>query len=502
MSTANSDSNSPEEPRNSEAPGTEFPDPADLLKDPNRRLFFKRVAVGGGGALVAGAAAYGGSRALVKGRPVAGPEIDESKFKRMDQRNTVLTFVNSKALLEKHPERNEQYERLHNKEFPFLGSYQRMTEVPWDNTKPGYTQLDRALQSGGWFPLVITGSVDSAKQQPNTTLHSWDQSDVAEEQYQFKSKKEASDAIKSAARVYGVTRCGIARRDKRWDYDPIYDPIEDKEYSWENDFPFEPKSVIVLLIPQDWDCIATAPAWTNDGTVGAAYSQMGVNAAQMARFLRALGYHAVGAGNELGISVAYGIMAGLGEGGRNAQLLAPGLGPRVRIAKVYTDFDFVEYDQPHDWGMTDFCLSCGECAKACPSNALPMVEDKNGGYGFEPAYEFSDEPGYTWNNQPGVRKFYTDSKKCYDFWVENGGGCASCVASCTFNEPDYWHHWFIMAINPISPGFLHGLMAEAHPAFGYGGTNDPKRVEHFWKTGQGMRTNIHMKNNIGTSNKS
>ena len=502
MSNNNQEANKPEGQTSSTIGDTSPGAAPHLLDDPSRRLFFKRAAVGGGAALLGGVGAYGAGRISVKGSPSAGPEIDEKLFKRKDQRDTVLTFVNSKALLKKHPERNEQYERLHNKEFPFLGSYQRMTEVPWDNTRPGYTQLDRALQSGGWWPLVITGSRDSAKQKPNTLLHSWDQSDVANEQYQFKSKKEAADAIKSAARVYGVTRCGIAKRDKRWDYDPIYDPIEDKEYSWEKDFPFEPKTVIVLAIPQDWDCIATAPAWTNDGTVGAAYSQMGVMSTMMARFIRALGYHAIGAGNELGISVAYGIMAGLGEGGRNAQLLVPGIGPRVRLAKVYTDFDFVEYDQPHDWGMSDFCLTCGECAKACPSGALPLVEDKNGGFGFEPTYEFSDEPGYTWNNQTGVKKFYTDAKKCYNFWVENGGGCAACVASCTFNEPDYWHHWLIMAMTPASPGFLHGLMASAHPLFGYGGTNDPKRVEHFWKTGEGMRTNIHMKNNIGTSNKS
>ena len=85
---------------------------------------------------------------------------------------------------------------------------------------------------------------------------------------------------------------------------------------------------------------------------------MGIKADQMAKFIRGLGYHAVSAGNDLGNSVAYAIMAGLGEGGRNGQLLAPGVGPRVRIAKIYTDFDFVEYDEPRSWGIEDYCLSC------------------------------------------------------------------------------------------------------------------------------------------------
>jgi len=503
-------SDEPDKAKSSETQGTSNPEAADtlpgpeeLLTDPTRRRFFQRVAIGGGAALTGGAAAYAAARISLQGLPEQDyPQIDEKLFKPKDQRDVVLTFVSSKTLNEKHPERNEQYNRLQKKAFDWLNGMRDMYSKPWDNRKPGYTQMDRALQKAGWHPLEVGGSRASANLQPNTGLHSWDQSDLEKEQYEFESKKAASDAIKSAARVFGSVKCGIARRDKRWDYDPLYDLENDRELSWEKDFPFEPKTVIVLLTAQDYDCISTAPAWTADGTVGDSYSQMGVKADQMAKFLRGMGYQAVSAGNDLGNSVAYGIMAGLGEAGRNNQLIAPGVGPRVRIAKIYTDLDFVEYDQPHNWGITDFCLSCGKCAEACPSNAIPLPEDKDGGYGFEPTYEFSDEPGYTWNNQLGIRKFYSDAKKCYNFWVENGGGCGACIASCTFNEPDYWHHWFIMAINPIAPGFLHGLMAEAHPAFGYGHTNDPKKVIKFWKSGEGMRTNLDLKNNIGTSNKS
>ncbi len=485
------DSSGGETPRDPEAPANE-----------KRRTFLRRAALGAGGALAAGGLTYKAADISLRGRVVDGPVIDEAVFKPKDQRDTVLTFMHSKALKAKHPERNEQYNRLQNKEFDFSTAFHDMYAKPWDNDKPGYTQMDRALQKAGWHPLEVAGSRFSANLQPNTPLHSWDQSDVEEEQFQFESKKQASDAIKSAARVFGVVKCGITRRDKRWDYDPLYDLETETELSWEEDFPFEPKTVVVILIPEDYDCVATAPAWTADGTYGDGYTQMGIKADQIAKFLRGLGYHAVSAGNDLGNSVAYGIMAGLGEGGRNNQLLAPGVGPRVRIAKIYTDFDFLEYDQPHSWGMAEFCLSCGKCAEACPSDALPLPTDENGGYGLIPTYEFSDEPGYTWNNQPGVQKFYSDAKKCYNFWVENGGACGACIAACTFNEPDYWHHWLIMAINPAMPEAIHGLMAQAHPAFGYGQTNDPAKVEKFWKTGEGMRVNPGMKNNIGTSNKS
>jgi hypothetical protein len=59
-----------------------------------------------------------------------------------------------------------------------------------------------------------------------------------------------------------------------------------------------------------------------------------------------------------------------------------------------------------------------------------------------------------------------------------------------------------MGITQASPAFLHKWEAELHPVFGYGAVDDPAKVEKFWETGEGMRTNTKMKNNIGTSNKS
>lgn len=68
--------------------------------------------------------------------------IDEKLFKPKDQRDTILNFVSSKALNEKHPERNEQYNRLQNKEFNWLNGFKDMYSKPWDDNKPGYTQMD------------------------------------------------------------------------------------------------------------------------------------------------------------------------------------------------------------------------------------------------------------------------------------------------------------------------------------------------------------------------
>ncbi len=486
------------EPEASPAKGSD-----DTLDDPSRRSFFKRVAIGGGAALAAGGLTFGASKAAINGRALNSVDDaikTDDTFKPKDQRDIIFAYATSPALTAKYPERNEQYSKLHNKKFHFLeGTKTFEHAVPWDNNKPGFTQMDKALHHAAWEPLHVTDVHAMAFLQPNTPLLSWDQSDVEKEKYQFKSKQEAATAIKSAARVWGAVRCGITKRDRRWDYEPLYDVKHERTMSWDKDFPFEPKTVIVMALAMDYDCLASAPAWTAEGTIGHGYVLMAQIANQMAKFLRGMGYHAVGSGNDLGSSVAYGIAAGLGEAGRHAQLIVPGFGPRVRLCKVYTDFEFVEYDKPHDWGITKFCLSCGECAKACPSKAIPFVDDVDSGYGYKPTYEFSDEPGYTWNNHTGVLKFHTDAKRCFDFWIENDSACGNCGAACTYNEPDYWHHWLSMASTTIAPGFLHTLMSKMHPMFGYGHTGDPAKAVKFWKTGKGMRVNSKMKNNIGTS---
>ncbi len=472
----------------------------DDLPNISRRSFFKRAALAGTGVMVAGGAALAASKSSLGGSPSKGIETIEN-FKPKDQRDVVLCYaVSPKLSQEVYPERNEQYARLHNKEFNFNYDIQTFEhKLPPDSTREGYDQADRALGHASWFPLIAAKSRGQAFTQPNTPLHSWDQSDVDAEKYEFGSAKRAATMIRSAARLFGAVRCGITRFDKRFVYEPMYDIVHEKELSWEKDFPFEPKSVIVIMTPMDYDNVATSPSWTSEGATGNGYCDMSKISCQIAKFIRGMGYNAVAAGNDMANSVAFAIQAGLGEGGRNSLCLAPGVGPRVRICKVFSNIDFEDaYDYPRTWGIADFCESCRKCAEACPPQAISYDEKP----GFKPTYEFSDEPGYTWNNHIGIKKWYGDAKKCFNFWIENDTSCLNCMASCTFNEPDYWHHWFVMAINPAMPRFIHYLMSEAHPAFGYGGQSGKPvsgKVERFWKSGEGMNTNKSMKNNIATA---
>ena len=474
-----------------------------LLDNPERRKLFKRAAIGGGAVLAGGLAATAAGRASVEGRPDPSVlDIDESIIQVKDQRSVMLTHASSKTISDQYPERSAIYSKANNKQYDFHQGFAHYAFLPkhdrYDNDKPGFTQVDLAFGEAGWSAMRMKKEeyMGMPCGKPNNIWSSWDQSRVHHHQHQFESKQEAADVIKTAAKAFGAVRCGITTNDKLFNYNPLYDVYEDKLLTWEDDFPFEPKSVIVCAVPEDFDGVMAAPTWVSEGAIAHAYSKMGVLQMSLAHFIQGLGYHAVGAGNDLAISGAYAVKAGLGEVGRNQQLIVPGYGPRVRLIKVFTDFEFVEYDEPHSWGITEFCKSCMKCAEACPSGALSYDKEPS----YTPTFEHHDVEGYVWAPQVGVKKFYTDAQKCIEYWFESDTDCGACKAACTFNEPDFWHHWLVMAVNPFVPSAIHAAMAELHPAFGYGKTQDPEKVKKFWKSGRNMRVNKTNRNYYGASN--
>jgi reductive dehalogenase len=449
---------------------------AEESVDQGRRNFLKIAGAATTAVGAAGLGAYAGIR--MQGTPQDDfPVATKDDLEPYDQRNMLWTFALSKKLNEEHPERTRKFDNFSFHEH-LTKTYMRgpVKDVP------GYTQLDRAIAVAAWEPNHYLAPGQQYGQ-PNSGILTWDQSDVVENQYQFESKQEAALAIKSAARMLLADRCGITRRDRRWDFDPLYDVKNERTLSWEEDFPFEPKTVIVMVTEMDYEATRTSPGWTAAGTAGDGYVMGDKVAGQIAKFLRLLGYHAVGANNDLGMSVPYAIAAGLGEGARNGSLIAPTLGPRLRLCKVYTDLEFVEYDQPRDFGVASFCANCKRCAESCPSDAITLADDPSWG----PEYEGGDDPEYAYHAREGVLKYHNDAKKCLKFWIDNDGGCQNCITSCPYNKPDYWHHRFIDAQNVISPGPVHALMREMDIWFGYGTVADPDDVTTFWRSGRKMR---------------
>ncbi len=457
--------------------------------DESRRQLLK---IGAG--TLAGVGVVAGAGTWIKHK-VEGVEQDgypveiSPELKPKDQRDVLLTFAISKELQKKYPGRNLSFSQqgggpilpgeapfnFHQNIFNYFSAHERA-----DNNKVGYTQLDYALETACWHGMNTMAPMQGAGV-PNSGVFSWDLSDVSTKKYPFANSVDMIGAIKTAAKTFGAVRVGICRNDKRWNYDPLYDVHLEKTLSWEEDFPFEPKSVIVMLTDMDYEAIATAPMIPASATAAMGYAHNTLQAGSMAKFLRELGFNAVGSGNDLGSSVSYAIAAGLGEGARNGALIAPGLGPRVRISKVYTnlELDDAAYDKPRDFGILSFCENCKRCAESCPGKAISM-DDKPSMGSTLPGH---DDPDYNWQGQPGMRKFHNDAKKCFKFWSDNGGDCGACISSCPWNKPDFWHHSLIDGSNTFTGGAVHSMMKQADILFGYGNVNDEKAVKKFWRSG-------------------
>ncbi len=378
----------------------------------------------------------------------------------------------------------------------------------WDNSKVGYNQADKALLAGAWAmnnfaagpsPAAIADyGVNSWEQKTQKNPHAlFDNDYVVKEKYKFENKEEAANQIKRAAKLFGANLVGITRRDKRWDYSKFLNPVPpmarrafagpptpeqlEEMHNWGpdkfvtdwSDFPFVPKTVIVMAFEMDYEGISAMPSYVGSAAAGAGYSRMAETPYQLAVYLKNLGFNAVSAGNDMGLSVPYAIAAGIGENSRLGQVVTYKYGPRVRLAKVYTDFDFVEYDKAKSFGVMDFCKNCMRCADACPTKAISFDKEPT----FEPTHKNKDN---AWFNTKGVKKYHVDAKSCFKLWGELGDDCGMCMASCPYNKPDFWHHRLVDSVTASMPGTVHDFMREMDELFGYGNVEDKGAVKKFY----------------------
>lgn len=377
-------------------------------------------------------------------------------------------------------------------------------------------QVAMAATRAAWI-LNDTNAGASQLALADMGVYGWEQSNpksrgnkVHERQHKFDDKKMASAIIKRVARMFGADLVGITRRDPRWDYREFFNPVppplrrlnpgvpKPEEYEelvaqmkgwnpkefffgWEK-YPFNPKTVIVMAFEEDYEAISTSPSNYASIAVGNCYSRMSKTAYQLSVFLKQLGYHATAAGNDTGLSIPYAIAAGLGEGARSGLLVTYKFGPRVRIAKVYTDLDFVEYDQPKTFGVEDFCRNCMRCAESCPSKAIPFDKEPT----FAPTHSFKHNPYF---NAVGIRKWYVNTRECFKTWAKQGHDCNNCIASCPYNKPDFWHHRLVRKMGKIKIDSLHEFLKQMDIAFGYGDTYDEKAIQRFLKNHAGREYN-------------
>jgi hypothetical protein len=233
------------------------------------------------------------------------------------------------------------------------------TNYDYEKGRKGFDQLSKAVEAGAWA-LANFGSGPMPGAVPDFGMMSWDNNEdkyplalmgqdfVQKEKYEFESEEYAASAIKRAARLFGADLVGITPRDKKWDFSVNFNPVPpmarkispmgprqfghmlevggeamkaemdshtpDKWlYTLDEAAGFTPKSVIVMAFEMDYEAFTTAPSCVASAAAGEGYSRMTKIAHQMAVFIRQLGYNAIPAGNDTGLSIPYAIAAGLGD---------------------------------------------------------------------------------------------------------------------------------------------------------------------------------------------
>lgn len=285
--------------------------------------------------------------------------------------------------------------------------------------------------------------------------------------------------VKQMARFLGANRVGIAKINPKWFFeescrnqysaDPaitkkivVKDAKAPEETETELIIPASVKYAVVTVI--DLNLLATqiGPASIETSVAtNMAYSRMGITDIALAEAIRTMGYNAIPGKNSTGLSVPLAIDAGLGQLGRNGLLVTPDYGPAVRIGKVFTDMPLVP-DKPIDFGVTEFCESCGKCAEHCPAKAISFSTERS----YEP-------PVPTGN--PGALKWYINGKKCLQYWVESGASCAACQAVCPFSKGGFWGHNVMRRFITGVPQ-LDSIWVWMDDLFGYGSMRNPDLI--------------------------
>jgi reductive dehalogenase len=269
---------------------------------------------------------------------------------------------------------------------------------------------------------------------------------------------EVSRKVKRAARFFGASLVGICELDRRWVYSHVSNDLTREHLPME--IPEEYRYAIAMAIEMDYRLVQTSPTGGAAAATGLGYSKMAFVAGLLAQFIRGLGYKAIPCGNDTALSIPIAVEAGLGELGRNGLLITESFGPRVRLCKIFTDLPLVP-DEPHFFGVEDFCRRCMKCAQDCPSRAISFGE------------KTTQVP--TVSNNPGVLKWPIDAEQCYKYWLANGLDCANCIRVCPFNKGEGWLHDLARAAIKNAP-WLNPLFVWLDDVLGYGKQLDPATI--------------------------
>lgn len=299
----------------------------------------------------------------------------------------------------------------------FFESY--FTDLAQFRKVEGFQHRDYALRNAAWYIADFTADLlEQSHDRKEGFLDSYTMFREGATVKQVDSTPQQNSAdLKRAAQFLGADTVGICDYDERWVYTHNYSRAKqtDKPLDLPDDLPH----VVVIANEMHHQTIQTVPSALSGAATGQGYSKDIIAVLSITQYIRNLGYRAVASLNDTALSIPLAIQAGLGQYGRHGLLITPEFGPRVRIAKIFTDLPLVA-DAPIDFGVTETCNICRRCSSSCPPRAIPADA---------PSYQRHDV-----SNLVGVKKWTVNAKKCFTFWTNQGTDCSICIRVCPYNK--------------------------------------------------------------------
>jgi len=392
--------------------------------------------------------------------PAKPTYVIDGEIGRFDERDTVFS---REALEPGSPEEREYHERnpdrvdVDRRLASFiLSKMEESVEVD---------QVGRAVYGAHFIPSAALAMPDMVDGEPVRSRVKW-------------SPREASLRIKSFARLVGADDVRIGPLRPEWVYShrgsrpffreayvnpPYFCGIPEGYQGARYGDPINltHQGAISMAFRQDRDLIATGSTRAVDFEGGRAYARSVFASVALAQFIRRLGFPARAhhLRNYLVLLVPVAVDAGIGELARCGYVVSRILGANFRLSCVTTDLP-LNYDEPVDIGIQDFCSKCSKCAINCPVQAIPRGKQ---------------------SLVRGVWKWKIDEEACLLYWGRTGYSCGICQVVCPWTKPQVPFHRFVATLAVHLPFIRRALVLGDDTV--YGAHFKPKPVPH-WLSGE------------------
>ena len=227
--------------------------------------------------------------------------------------------------------------------------------------------------------------------------------------------KSFSKNIKEITKYYGATDVGIVKLTD-YNYYSHFAGLNEAVGIKDNyGQPISPKykTAIVFTMAMDLELMNRAPHYEELMATEDAYLKVALTGARLEMYIKSLGYKAESQNGEYYLAplVPLAHDAGLGQIGMCNHIVTKEFGNNVRLGAVLTTLE-LNYDEPIDYGLHDFCKKCALCLMNCPSKAITHLPRMVNGRQF---YKFDDN-------------------KCFEVWTKMGTDCGTCIQACPLSQ--------------------------------------------------------------------